>query len=155
MGAGGTVDNKPGMGRPMTPFSMPQDGMQGGMQGFNTGMPGDAFKQFQQMQNPVQKDMSFLAGGNPSNYGQMMQAPGMTPFGQFGGAPNMNMMDTRARMPGNMNTTPFNQLSYMANMIQGQGQMPQNMMPYQQAPQSSTQMQQGLGGLAAYMGRGS
>lgn len=156
------------MGRPMTPFSM----QQGGMQGFNTGMggamgAGDPFKQFQQMQpqNPMQQAPGY---GNPSNFGQMMQAPGMTPFGQLGGDPNKSL--------GN--------LSQMANMIQGQGQMPQNMMPYQQAPQgqmgnlaqmasliqgggmgqqapsnpmqqpSSTPMQQGLGGLGASIGRG-
>lgn len=179
MGAGGSTKTQPGMGgqtagRPMTPFSPDGGAQMGGMQGFNTGMGG--------MGGPSGQvgNLGQMAGMIKGS-GQMQQAPGyggglggFTQSGAMSGGfdpSQLSRMSSMIQGGGQMPQgqipqalTPFSMAGMDRQAQQGpmpQMQIPQSMLPFQQSqgmapqpPMTQSPMQQGLGGLGAYMGGG-
>lgn len=136
MSAGGTAKPQGGPGgqaayRPMTPFSQGALGMGGmDMRGANTGMP------------PPNQMMSQGLGGLP-----MADMPRQQPMGQMG---DLGQLASVIRSVGSQ---PMMQ---PAQQSMQSFQMPSPLFPFPnqspQEPQQSSMMQQGLGGLSAYMG---
>lgn len=140
MSAGGTNIPQGGPGgqaayRPVTPFS--QGAL--GMQGSNTGAP------------PPGLMMSQGLGGLPSAPGMALpdMARQQQPMGQ------MNQMGNLSQLASVIRSVGAQPMSGQP-LVQAQQYMPQAPYPNQnvQMPQQAPAMQQGLGGLGAYIGGG-
>ena len=175
MSAGGSTKTQPGMGgqtagRPMTPFSPDGGAQMGGMQGFNTGMgmpsqggmglggiPSGPVKSMAGMDRQAQQGpMPQMQMGNLGQMASMIQGGGQMPQAM------MPFQQSQGQIPQAL--TPFSMANMDRQAQQGpmpQMQFPQAMMPFQQSqgmapqpPATQSPMQQGLGGLGAYMGGG-